>query len=241
MTSRTRAVVLLGFSAACAGIAVSLVNGYTRDVRAQVGPLVPVAVARTDIRQGKLISASNAPRLFSSRLVPRRFVPADALGPPGDAIGYRTAIRLPAGAYLTEGGLVPPSGDVPPHERRGGITAARAVEVAVAGATSLGDALRPGAVVDVLVTSEHGGGSPRTYLALQRLDVLAVHPGGSGGAGSPEGGEADAVAVLKVDVSQALLLTAAQNFAREVRLVPRDPGDRRRLSLPAVSAADLHP
>jgi hypothetical protein len=44
-----------------------------------------------------------------------------------------------------------------------------------------------------------------------------------------------------VTLRQAVLLTAAQNFAREVRLVPRPVGDDRRLHATAVSAAQLRP
>jgi pilus assembly protein CpaB len=42
------------------------------------------------------------------------------------------------------------------------------------------------------------------------------------------------VATLRVTVRQAVYLTAAQNFAQEVRLLPRpsgDSGDARRLSV----------
>ena len=38
---------------------------------------------------------------------------------------------------------------------------------------------------------------------------------------------------------QAVYLTAAQNFAREVRLLPRPPGDRSRAGRAAVSAGGL--
>ena len=37
-----------------------------------------------------------------------------------------------------------------------------------------------------------------------------------------------ATATLRVRLKQAVYLTAAQNFARETRLLPRAPGDRRR-------------
>ena len=43
---------MLGGAAVCAGLAASAVNSYTNDIRAQVGPLVPVVVARTEITQG---------------------------------------------------------------------------------------------------------------------------------------------------------------------------------------------
>ena len=61
-------------------------------------------------------------------------------------------------------------------------------------------------------------GSPRTYLALQRLDLLDLRSW-RGGPGR-EGPRADAMARLRVTLRQAVLLTAAGNFARELRLVP---------------------
>jgi hypothetical protein len=42
-----------------------------------------------------------------------------------------------------------------------------------------------------------------------------------------------------VTLRQAVYLTAAQNFAREVRLLPRPPGDRRRLGRQAVGEEGL--
>jgi pilus assembly protein CpaB len=220
---------------------VSLVNGYAGDVRAQVGPLVPVAVARVDVPRGKLVSPSNAPRLLAVRRVPERFVGAGSLRAPREAIGYRTAVRLPAGAYVGEAALALEGSSVGGREQPPRVAAARAVEVSVSGATGLADALRPGAVVDVLVTSDRGGGPPRTYLAVQRLDLLDVRPAAADRVGESEAAEGSTVAVLRVTLRQALLLTAAQNFARELRLVPRDPGDPRRFPRVAVTADELHP
>jgi Flp pilus assembly protein CpaB len=243
VTRRGRGVALLGLAAACAGLAVSLVNGYARDVRAQVGPLVPVAVARADLPRGKLITPASLPRLLATRRVPERFVPPRAVEAPSEALGYRTATRLDAGAYVTEAALVGPGagrgrGGAGVSSGGPGRGAVRAVEVQVSGGGGLAGALRPGALVDVLVTSDRGGGSPRTYLALQRVDVLDARPadGGEGGSGG-----ADTAVVLNVSLREALVLTAAQNFGRELRLVAREPSDRRTFPPMAVSADDLRP
>jgi pilus assembly protein CpaB len=93
----------------------------------------------------------------------------------------------------------------------------------------------------VLVTSE-AEGSGRTYLALQRIELadLRRHEDGDAAANG-DARRADSVATLRVTLRQAVLLTAAQNFAREVRLIPRPPGDDRRLHATAVSAAQLRP
>ena len=50
---------------------------------------------------------------------------------------------------------------------------------------------------------------------------------------------ATATATLRVTTRQAVYLTAAQNFAREVRLLPRPPGDRSRAGRAAVEAGGL--
>ena len=57
---------------------------------------------------------------------------------------------------------------------------------------------------------------------LLRLDAAAdAAPPEDAGAGGPT-----ALATLRVTLRQAVYLTAADNFAREIRLLARPPGDR---------------
>jgi pilus assembly protein CpaB len=238
VTRRTRTLALFGLSTACAGLAVSLVNGYSRDVRAQVGPLVPVLVARTEIARGERLTVERASSRLSIRRVPERFAPPSALRSPGDAIGLRAASAISAGDYVGHGNLVVAAPTVAPSTRAG----ARLVDLPVAGGSAVRALLRPGARVDVLVTSEQAQGSGRTYLALQRIEFADIRPlDQDGPAAGGDTRRADSVATLRVTLRQAVLLTAAQNFAREVRLVPRPVGDDRRLHATAVSAAQLQP
>lgn len=234
MSGRARAIVLLGMSAVCAGLAASIVSGYAHDVRAQVGPLTPVVVARTQIPRHKLITPANVSRYIAARRVPVRFVPPSSARFAGDVIGLRSLTPIPAGSYLSEGQL-----ERTTVSRRGlrmtGERTGRVVEVPVAGAAALTNVLRPGIRVDVLITSDRGPEAGRTYLALQRVELVDIR----GGAGASEGDES--LVSLRVTLRQAVLLTAAQNFAREIRLVPRAPGDHGRLEATAVSAGDLHP
>ncbi len=51
--------------------------------------------------------------------------------------------------------------------------------------------------------------------------------------------QATALATLRVTLRQAVYLTAAQNFAREVRLLSRPAGDSRRSGRTAVEAGSL--
>jgi pilus assembly protein CpaB len=232
---------MLGLSAVCAGLAVSLVRDYAQEVRAQVGPLVPVLVARNEIARGKTVMPANASHYTLERRVPQRFVPPGSFRSAAEVIGLKALVRIPAGAYLGQSGL----GETAPRAAPTGSSStpgARVVEVPVAGARSLEALLRPGVRVDVLVTSERGPGPPRTYLALQRIELADFRAEGDGRSFGDGGArDPDAVAALRVTLPQAVLLTAAQNFARELRLVPRPYKDERRLSTTAVAASDLHP
>jgi pilus assembly protein CpaB len=226
---RARGAALLGAAAACAGLAASSVSRYTNDVRAQVGPLTSVVVARTDLEAGTAITAQAAARSLEVRRVPVRYAPSRALTSISDAVGYRLVGILNRGDYVTGGSLVGGERHRPAADSSG-----RIVEVAVAGAGFLAESLQPGTRVDVLITTEGGAGRGRTYLALQDAEVVGFSA--SSGASSEAG---RATAALRVSLRQAVLLTAAQNFARELRLVPRARGDRRRLGGVDVSASGL--
>jgi len=66
-----------------------------------------------------------------------------------------------------------------------------------------------------------------TTLALEDVEVLGATRAPASGNG-PDA-ELPRVALdLRVSVRQAVYLAAAQSFAREVRVLPRAPGDRRR-------------
>jgi pilus assembly protein CpaB len=219
---------LLGAAGVCAGLSASSVSRYTNDVRAQVGPLVTVVVARGDLRPGAAITPAVA-RSLAVRRVPARFAPPRALASVSGALGYRLAVALHRGDYVSDTSLVA-GGATRAAADRG----ARVVEVSVAGAGSLAGALHAGAHVDVLITTDRSGVA-RTYVALQDAELLAFAP--VGGAGVSD--EAKATATLRTSLRQAVLLTAAQNFARELRLVPRAEGDRGRVGAIGVSASGL--
>jgi pilus assembly protein CpaB len=120
----------------------------------------------------------------------------------------------------------------------------RAVEVAVASGPSLSEA-SPGTRVDVVVSTEPRDGPGRTFVAIENAELLDLRALGGGGedvGAQPSGGardSADALATLRVGSRQAVYLAAAQNFAREVRLLVRAPGDRRRIGRAAVGAGGL--
>jgi pilus assembly protein CpaB len=212
---------MLAFALLSGWLAAAGVRSRERRAHVQLGAVVPALVARSDVEPGKRVAGGD----LELRRVPTRFLPPDALGASIDAVGLRAAVRIPRGAYVTASALASPSGSA---DRPGAALAPgeRALDVAVSntGAAELGG---PGARVDVLVTTGKDGGAGRTTLAMQDIQLLGVRPG-SGQASD------QLVATLRVTVRQAVYLTAAQNFAQEVRLLPRpagDSGDARRLSV----------
>jgi pilus assembly protein CpaB len=211
--SRRRLAITLALALLSGWLAASDVRSREHRIASSVGPLTAALVARTDIEAGKRVGA---PDLELKRL-PARFLPPDALLSTADALGLRAAVPVPRGGYVTASALATQSSSddgatrtLAPGER------AVDVNVSNTGAAELGG---PGARVDVLVTTGKDGGAGRTNLALQDVPLLGVR---QGSAQEPD----HLIATLRVTVRQAVYLTAAQNFAQEVRLLPRPAGDR---------------
>ena len=240
---RRRAVFLLALALACGGLAASEVGGRVAEVESRTGAPVPVVVAAREVRARGAAEGRRPGRARRSCALRagRRGTDRDGTGR-GAGPGRPAAGRVRDDRRAGRRGAA--SARASPALRRG----ERAVQVAVAGGDPLGQAGGPGARVDVLVSTEPRDGAGRTFLALEDVELLAL--GGSEGAarlGRDEGpGEgtgaaatASTTATLRVTQRQAVYLTAAQNFAREVRLLPRPPGDARRAGRSAVSAAGL--
>ena len=236
MTPRRRTAAMLGASAVCAGLAVSAVDRYAGEIESHVGPLVPVVVAARDIPRGGVITPAVASASLVERQVPKRFAPPGALSAPGTAVGFQAASGITAGDYVGASQLRPVRRGRGARARWTGT--ARLVEVAVAGTQTMSPVLRPGATVDVLITTDRGRAAPRTFLALQRMPVVGFESGATGSLGS-DGRAAEGRVTLRATLRQAVLLTAADNFAREVRVVPRAAGDNRRLGPVSIAAAGL--
>lgn len=240
---RRRAAVLLCLALACGSLAASDVRARLDRAEERVGPAVPVLVAGEDLPAGaRLEEAAGA---LSVRSVPARYVPADALADPAEAAGLRLAAPLRRGAYVTTGVVEP--GEEDPALGSPLRPGERALEVSVAGLGGAAGAT-PGARVDVIVTTEpRAGGAGRTYVALEDVELLELRAGGSegedGAAADPPGaggaGAGGPAATLRLTSRQAVFLTAAQAFAREIRLVVRPPRDRRRTGPLVVEGGEL--
>jgi Flp pilus assembly protein CpaB len=225
VSRRARAVAFACAALACAGLAAALTGGYRADLESQLGPLRPVVVARASLPARRALRPGQASRLLEVRRVPERFAPPGALPSPEHAIGRAPAARIPAGAYLLAGQLRAPgrrSRSARPRLDSG----RRPVEISVSGAEALaasgGDPR--GTRVDVIVTTEPGpgGGSGRTYVAAETVELLALGQSDPGaGDALPGPGSAPWTATLALTRPQALRLIQAESFARQVRLIPR--------------------
>jgi pilus assembly protein CpaB len=225
VTRRRRAAVLLGLALVLGALAASDVSGREAALRREIGAPVPVLVARGALRPGARLD----PAALAVRRVPARYAPAGAFRSAAEVAGLRAAVAIPAGTDL-EPALVDDGTGA-----RGGAPAGpvlrRGERVAQVVATGSPRAVTAGTRVDVLVTREaSGGGSGSTTLALEDVEVLsaAAAPAGGGGAGADDAGLPRVSVELRVSVRQAVYLAAAQSFARELRVLPRAAGDRRR-------------
>jgi pilus assembly protein CpaB len=205
VTRRRRGVLLIGLALLLGTLAAADVSRREAALDRRLAPLVPVLVARGDLSPGTPLRVTDV----EPREVPARWAPVGAAAAPGEVAGAVPAVRIPRGAYVTAAALTAP-------DAAGGTVARgeRAVEVVAAGSQDL---VVPGARVDVLVTREDAG----TRLALQDVEVLAVGPA------DDVAGAARIATTLRVSLRQAVYLTAAQSFAREIRLLPRAAGDGR--------------
>ena len=225
MSRRGRAIAFGAAALACAGLAAAVAGGYRADLESQLGPLRPVVVARAGIPARRPLRPAGARALLEVRRIPERFVPAGALAAPEQAIGRAPAARIPAGAYVLAPQLRAPG----EHRRRhrgprlgDGRTP---VEISVSGAEALALAGHDpeGTLVDVVVTTEPGpgGGSGRTYVAADGVKLLALAQSGDDAGGQLPGPSPDTwTATLALSRAQALRLIEAENFARQVRLIP---------------------
>jgi pilus assembly protein CpaB len=212
MSRRRRAVLLGGLALLLGSLAASDVAGREAALRRAVGPTVPVVVARADLRAGETLD----PRRLTVRHVPARFAPAAAFPSPRALAGLRTAVAVSAGADVSPAVVDDGSAEAGPPVRPG----ERVAELVASGSADL---VRPGGRVDVLVTRERGDGRGATTLALEDAEVLAVRA-----VAAAAGDDGPRVAVsLRTTARQAVYLAAAQSFARELRVLPRAPGDRR--------------
>jgi Flp pilus assembly protein CpaB len=222
MSRRARAIAFAFAALVCAALAAAVAGGYRADLESQLGPLRPVVVARATLPARQALRPAQVTRALEVRRVPERFVPPGAVASPAQAVGRAPAARIPAGAYVLTGQLRVP-GSRERHDPRHLGSGRQPVEIAVSGAQALAAAggEESAGRFDVVVTTEPGpgGGNGRTYVAAERVELLALAQADPG-AGLPGADSETWTATLALTRSQALRLIQAENFARQVRLIP---------------------
>jgi Flp pilus assembly protein CpaB len=214
VSRRRRSVGFLVAALVAAAAAATVADGYGDSVVRGYGELRPVLVVSGTLRAGEEIDPATAAEKLEVRRVPVRFAPQAALAAPQEALGLVPIATVPAGSYLLAAQLRSPR-----LSGRGAVLGPgrRPVEILVGGAGALTTfGVQPvGSRVDVVVTTEpSGSGAGRTYVAAPAVPLLALAPGGEGGAG-------EATVTLGLTRSQALRLIAAESFARRVTVIPR--------------------
>jgi pilus assembly protein CpaB len=233
---RRRGIVLALAAVGCGALAAASVHDTVEEVESRTGAPVGVVVAAQELPAGTRFDRRRVRHALTLREIPARYVPRDGLGAPQAALGLRLAVALPAGAYVTAPMLSDPQAQAKTASpvRRG----QRLVDVAVTGGRELAAGAVP-ARVDVLVTSEGRSGGGRTFVALEDVEVVFARPARASDGADADGTPPDTVATLRVDARAAVFLTAAQNFARELRLLTRPAGDRGRVGRAEVDDGGL--
>jgi pilus assembly protein CpaB len=206
VTRRRRAAVLLLLAAGLGGLSSAHMSRREAALRAQLGPLIEVVVARSDLAAGATVSLDD----LAVRKVPARYAPVGEPAFAAALAGRKLAVAVRAGSAVTPELMQRTPATPESLVKRG----ERAVEVVASGSVATG------ARVDVVVTTDK-----RTQLAMQNVEVLRARP-----APAKEDSGPRVTATLRVSAEDAVYLVAAQSFARDVRLLARAPGDTRTAS-----------
>lgn len=218
MSRRGKAIGFAALAVLCAVASASIASGYRESVDAELGELRTVVVVARSLEPRQPLSRRVLDGSLELREVPARFLPPDALIDPGEALGRKPYAPIPAGSYLLASQLrVPGAGAGPEQPALGG--ALSPVEITVAGAGALvAVAGEPGARVDVVVAGEPvTGGGAKVRVAASGVRLVALEPASAEAAAA--GGDSW-TATLALSREQALRLIEAENFARELRLIP---------------------
>ena len=202
MTRRKRAAVLLALALVLGTLSATHMSRREAALRAQLGPVAEVVVARRDLPAGRTLQLAD----LGVRALPARYAPAGEPVFAAALAGQKLAVPVPQGGTVSAE-LLQRAPEEPPVKR-----GERAVEIVASGTVAAG------ARVDVLVSTEKA-----TRLALQDVEVLAAKPAPA----KEEGGGPRTRATLRVPINDAVFLVAAQAYAQDVQLLARIPGDTR--------------
>ncbi|HEU4323505.1 MAG TPA: Flp pilus assembly protein CpaB [Roseiflexaceae bacterium] len=235
--TRRRGWVLSLVAGVLATIAGSAFFMYLNQYEAEIGVKQPVVVAAKAIPARALIT----PDMLTTTELPVKYLPPSYLLNQQDLLdGQTTAlINIAPGEYVQQNMVSRNSGLEPGR---------RAVSVAIDPITSVGNSVRQGNFVDVLVSYTDPQGRARTEVLLQNVKVLAVDAllpaqGGTGGQTYLPAGidgqvklAPSTVATLELSPEEAVRVTHAANFAKELRLVIRRLDEQ---GTPNIAPADF--
>ena len=233
---RGRRLALAVAAVGCGVLAAAQVDRTVDEVESRTGAPVTVVAATENVPKGARFARGRTRRSLTLREVPERYAPRHGLLSPEQALGLEAAVPIPRGAYVTAPMLRDP--DAPAEPVAPVRPGQRLVEVAARGGQGLARTGAP-ARVDVVVTTEGTTGRGRTFVALEDVELVAARPARPSEAADADGTPVDTVATLRVGARAAVFLTAAQNFARELRLLARPAGDRARIGRTVVGGSGL--
>ncbi len=207
MSRRARAAGFLALAVVCALASAALASRYRGQVEEGYGVQRDVVVVERSLESGSPLRAEDVERRLGRGQAPERFVPPDALTAPAEAIGAEPVSAVPAGSYLLASHLHEPEGGL--RGLRGG---RRALEVRVAAAGPLARGGAEVSRVDVVAAEEPGlGGRPRVAVLARGVPLLALRRAGANGGW---------IATLGLARRESLTVIEAENFSRELRLLP---------------------
>jgi pilus assembly protein CpaB len=210
--------VLGGLALVLGGLAAFNVAGREAALERRVGGLVGVVVAHEPLRAGERVPE----RALAIRRVPERFAPRGTTGDPQQFVGQRARLPIAAGTDLSPAMV----GDDDNDARPAGPPVGRGERVAQVVALAAPQLVLAGSHVDVLVTPEpHGDRPGEALLALEDVEVISATELSGDDAPAKGAPGTRVAAALRVTLRQAVYLAAAQDFARELRLLPRASGD----------------
>lgn len=221
---RLRAIAFGALALICAVASASLASGYREGVDEQLGALTTVVVTTKELRPGKELRPKVLERATELRRIPERFVPTDALTAIEEVVAREPAAPIPVGSFLLASQFpLDASGSnrgpaVPPR--------LRPVDLTVSGGTALEGIVGGGSrvVVDLLVAGEpNSGGDARVEVLARRVSLIGLRPRGEvlESTEAPSASSAQWIATVAVPPGRVVDLVEAENYAREVRVIPR--------------------
>lgn len=217
MKRRARAIAFAIGALACAGLSAAVAGGSGSAGAQDYGELRDVVVTTAPLEKGQTISPRTLDALLVERRVPEAFVPPDVLGLPGEALGRRFAMALPAGSYVTQADFASIGSGRPPGTATGP-SGTTPVEIEVIGAGALAATrTAPGDEVDVVISgaATPGPTTHRTYVAAEGVELLSLREA----AAEPGLEDGRYIATLALTRGQALDLIRAESEAAQVRLL----------------------